>query len=1576
MKEIFKASAEADAKMCILAGKKARSGRAPLPVCIVKDSEIDKLSASPQRRFVKIKVCDLDPRSPSNGKFSPENPNLTGENMEVGGSFNPSVPERMIEAPQAALIDESLNLQNVGTGDRIQGTDFLSRPSQIEPYHAQGDLTDASPAGNLNNYRINVEKDDSASMTTDLKLASLPSFVPKIHDTNYLPGRDIDAVDGPPDEKNELNEKKWALISTVVKGMTSVMGTLTGANKKSRGIKDHLKDLLHSNSKWLDETESEHKSFVEAKRFLDPVQNTHKYAKKVEDVLSVLNNMEHSSMGNDCEIDPLVLVLCAVAFNHMLERGSGWTGYRVNANNMKFKKLTKVAFNCFLKLVSTVKIPSESVGLRGLGNALGSKLLCCASEDLNKCLEDIIFRFEELSVGGRCMQSSILVKLIFVRYYHCGFAFENGLAWERLKAVAPPDFCVNELQSLQFFLDKPVLLELSIFLAKSLDEVWNLCNGSLHEHRIYPLRLPGPFAGILDSLMKRSSFHKKQEEHEIFIAKFLQMMEIIDFSGSKDSGDDFEAKTRLIRTVVESLSFETTGTFGAMMRVLKIAKDNHSSYETSILGCVSSRVENDLRVCDTYKGSSGTRPKPIDVKNLLAGEYGMLLNSRSGTDAVIAYSKSILNRQRQVKAPAKVCYVNVVFKRYVSDGWAKNPRNIGKFVLRFLEKVVLTQLKEGHLHALHSIWSIAADDLDIFLPYTTTLSPIDCIIENVFRTSEVVDSVVIDYKFLFKLKEAPGENFLEHSLYARLCDGLSKGIASFFPDSTKCMDWSCIVLSDTACSNVARNIASNVLCLNLPSCMPSQFRDVLKVSERALILFFNELKLNQDTPLGSLIEKYITAIKLMVSEWSSNFESSNLSLHDFTEVLTYSDKRWSMIEQVSAITLPPIHMIDMKFKCFDKLKDSIRAAIVFQQANGEETNLRAILRGYLSDTAENDIKSLHDSFERSEYIIAHGLKNDIGTVLSLLTKDEQDLVAFRRDHDFEFQVGAYFLSSQSHLFLAALGFGEERSFPTMELLRRLKEASAKLCALFSNTATFKDLKGAAGEIKKCNGNIATEIQNIASCPCFEISEDGVRRVKLVFSLAHIGPHLRKFVDCCKQFSFTFVDGDEIFDEICHITDALNSKSMDTWTSENCAKQALLLYKLLIGSAEASAVELIDLMGLLPILKLFEKISDCSEVWTLAHDNGWFGDDGLVLFYKEYGNVTNVLLGEKSIETKILDSLAPSIRCISKLGGALNTVKLSDVINLIHSCQFVSDYHNRGLLEDFDVVQTNVSRIRSWFTDGIDDMAAILNTFAAVAASGIYQISCNDSLWICLRYQPSFGEETVDKSGQELDEFVRQLGFVQHDDQDKAGQIKCFIDEHQLVQKIFENLCAVQNLGCSFEVSYYFPHKVILGNCVAAKSKLDSSNTLVQISRETLKRIHDENLMLRLFWSKEVQRMSEVLSCNDDSTLTNVQLKTLASFCSRILIVCGSNATLSLEEINHLAKAIRLSTSINHLVKSNWILPISKFLESVQYKVIASGVAPVNVASRTKGIFMHTLTGRNDMKEEIAMRLLNDIFQVS
>jgi len=53
---------------------------------------------------------------------------------------------------------------------------------------------------------------------------------------------------------------------------------------------------------------------------------------------------------------------------------------------------------------------------------------------------------------------------------------------------------------------------------------------------------------------------------------------------------------------------------------------------------------------------------------------------------------------------------------------------------------------------------------------------------------------------------------------------------------------------------------------------------------------------------------------------------------------------------------------------------------------------------------------------------------------------------------------------------------------------------------------------------------------------------------------------------------------------------------------------------------------------------------------------------------------------------------------------------------------------------------------------------------------------------------------VEKSGKELDEFVRQLGFVQHDDQAKAEQIKLFIDEHQLVHKTFGNLCEVENLG--------------------------------------------------------------------------------------------------------------------------------------------------------------------------------------
>ena len=86
---------------------------------------------------------------------------------------------------------------------------------------------------------------------------------------------------------------------------------------------------------------------------------------------------------------------------------------------------------------------------------------------------------------------------------------------------------------------------------------------------------------------------------------------------------------------------------------------------------------------------------------------------------------------------------------------------------------------------------------------------------------------------------------------------------------------------------------------------------------------------------------------------------------------------------------------------------------------------------------------------------------------------------------------ANFLSSQSHLFLAILGFGEGHTSPTTELRQRLKEAPLILSILFADNAAFTYLKGAARKISQCNGDVTAEICGIASCPSFEISKDAL-----------------------------------------------------------------------------------------------------------------------------------------------------------------------------------------------------------------------------------------------------------------------------------------------------------------------------------------------------------------------------------------------------------------------------------------------------------------------------------------------------
>jgi hypothetical protein len=66
-----------------------------------------------------------------------------------------------------------------------------------------------------------------------------------------------------------------------------------------------------------------------------------------------------------------------------------------------------------------------------------------------------------------------------------------------------------------------------------------------------------------------------------------------------------------------------------------------------------------------------------------------------------------------------------------------------------------------------------------------------------------------------------------------------------------------------------------------------------------------------------------------------------------------------------------------------------------------------------------------------------------------------------------------------------------------------------------------------------------------------------------------------------------------------------------------------------------------------------------------------------------------------------------------------------------------NYDSKVSMSDFEVVQQNVTNIREWFTNGMDDIAAIFGIFQQISITGEYRLkaACGlDSNMLYLQYE--------------------------------------------------------------------------------------------------------------------------------------------------------------------------------------------------------------------------------------------------
>ena len=393
------------------------------------------------------------------------------------------------------------------------------------------------------------------------------------------------------------------------------------------------------------------------------------------------------------------------------------------------------------------------------------------------------------------------------------------------------------------------------------------------------------------------------------------------------------------------------------------------------------------------------------------------------------------------------------------------------------------------------------------------------------------------------------------------------------------------------------------------------------------------------------------------------------------------------------------------------------------------------------------------------------------------------------------ETAAYFLRIPSFLFRSEM-FDIGNKLSLDDFFENITSFTHKFRNIFHDQAgIFNSVKEIVSVVKAGRCDLHREISLLLDCLALEITNEEVKMFHIVAILTEILMPLSHFVSFCKQLKFNFTKIDRSFHEIENISVSLSEEKVNDWTVDEILQISSKICNKLLATPNNEISKYPNSRDMKSVLDLLCVISDISrhvEVWIFIREMKWFGKDGLKQFYKEYNNVTNVLLsGDKSsFEMSVLDCLESIARYYSEIGNLTNADTLNEFLTSIKDLKLVKDTKIRlKFSTDLHSVQESISSIRDWFTTGLDEMAVIFSKFSNVWNSGNF---VNEEGYLGISYINYSGSPSSLK-GVDLVEFVQQLGFIQHENGEASINVKYFLDQYQVLKHAMSVFSLISHL---------------------------------------------------------------------------------------------------------------------------------------------------------------------------------------
>ena len=966
-------------------------------------------------------------------------------------------------------------------------------------------------------------------------------------------------------------------------------------------------------------------------------------------------------------------------------------------------------FHNALSLSNVYLVENKALGfamLAGLKYSMNGDKLSCLREmrDLppTKMPRNTIHLFFQNyfhgQAGNPCVTlvDSVLLD-VFVMWHKCGL-FEKRKVdlWKKIQNVVDSGFYYRNKLDLKVRLGCSSAESLGMLTQKTLEgfaDVMLDLRESSNRSRDHVLLVEPFIADYMTSLVITEVKGQESKEFATILNIVFVTLNAVRFVTSVGSGfEDSKASNKVLCAIIGPLTFRKTYTLQGYMKCFMSVSSNHSHF-VKIVEMLSNQLLSDLEL--------SVGPSFADIGDLLASP-GSLLVEQAYRNLPYRFKNFLSDKfSSPGHFAVKLELIIKLHDIFVSE--KETPNSFGQHLISCLNCAVVTSSPH---EVLASSVQLAVASPNLFSAAKSTHFrrrvvmvilgiDVNCLLaDNAALLMQYFSGVHVPVSFdtlIWVLTDELQNKLLKEGTIVQACTLLK------------------VVADSMNTARLLAQIATAVFAKKFEEWRPQSICDFISIDDTMLTNMIHGLHRFRATSQG--INECFEISKRLLEKWIENFDDNCLSKNEMNYLLNGSTiDTWRVLSSLVNGKLTEIEALESKLKTWNKLQTSL-SIIFVGPYNG--TPLGCMLKFYRCDQAK---ATQLGRLIRDLIYPTSNCKENVS--LKILIDHLKYAESFIAENKKLLYVCDYFVGNESILFNDSFIVASSRSFE--DLVYDFSNAIKELGRKMGPSSSYEYASKAACVVRVSQTNIDHEMNVLLNCRELSLTNADIEIFLTMSLISNMSESMARFVNGCRQFKFE-VTSDDAFEVVDNITCVL--KPGCNFAVDEFIDFAERLHSAFRpGTVAASLQELRESMEQLHApMKIIAVFSLNSEVWTFIRDMLWFGEEGLKRFYKEYENITNVMVGSTaSYEMSVLDSLGPVVRIVSPIGCLVKETKLNSLLNNLLSQKHLFEQLQTS---DHDVaeVQKNVSLIREWFCHGVDDVSGVFNVFKAIRNTGTFSI---------------------------------------------------------------------------------------------------------------------------------------------------------------------------------------------------------------------------------------------------------------